>query len=1192
MNFEEAFRFADQMAHARTGKHLNDAQRAVVWGTLQGQKYEEIARDYHCTAQYLQQDVGPNLWKLISKELGVKVNKKNFKTILELYYSQDRSRAPNFPINNGPGIDLGEAPDVPFFYGRSTELLQLEKWVVSEGARVVALLGMGGIGKTTLSVKLAEKIQHYFDFVCWRSLRNAPPLPEILTDIIRLISKSPNDTLPEHHYRQISRLIELMRSHRCLIILDNIESILQPINLAGRYYPGYENYGELFKRVGETNHKSSLIFTTRETPKEIANYASNNPKVCTLQLKGLEETDCQEIVSRKGLSISEEIGHKLVKRYAGNPLALKIVTTTILDLFGGNIAEFLEQIEEGTAVFGGLSDLLEEQLDRLSDLETELMYWLAINREPISLAELQKDIISPADPTELIESLESLTRRSLIENNSGLFTQQPVVMEYVLKQLIEKIVTEIKTESPNLLITHALVKAQAKDYIRESQIRVILQPIAQKLSNIYKFADRLEAQIKQILSRLKLTSREFSGYGGGNLINLCDRLKIDISGYDFSELPIWQAYLQDANLHNVNFAGADLSSSVFAKTLGNYLAVALSSNGKLATADAEGRIFLWQVADAGQLLAFAGKIGATRSIIFSRDGKTLATVGEDPIVRLWDTATGECIDKWKGHSDRINCIGFSADGEIVATGSDDGTAKLWAINSGQCLRTLQGHTSAVRGLSFSPENSLLATCSDDQTAKLWDATTGECISTFLSNTSLILAVGFAEDREEEEEWRAIVCSSDDRTVRLWDIQTGECVGILDGHADSVWAIAFSADGRLLATCSDDRTVKLWVLNSSACIKTLAGLESQVWSAAFSPNGKLLATGNVERIVQLWDVATGQRLRTLRGHTHQVWCVAMSPGGDVLASGSDDRIVRLWDAAAGRCLKSLRGHNEWVWSVAFSPDGEFLASGSYDRTVKLWKVDTGECLQSLRGHSDRVQAIAFSPNGEILASASDDMTVKLWLARTGECLHTLTGHTRWVQAVAFSPDGRFLASASQDLTLRLWDVTAGECLNSFGEGSDRIRYLAFSSRLASELVIASCSDYRSVKLWDGRSGQCIKSWLCPREEVHGVCFSQGDRLLVAASDDRQVELWDFYGEKCLQVFSGHNSPVWSVHLSDNGKILVSGSHDRLLKIWEVDTGECLKTFRTDRPYDGMNITGVKGITSAVKATIKALGAIEG
>lgn len=1191
MNFEEAFRFADQIAMAKTGKHLNDVQRAVILGTWKGQKYLEIAEEYHCTPEYLKQDVGPNLWKLISQELGAKVNKKNFRTVLELHYCQYPPTSINSTVNFGEGIDWGEAPDVPFFYGRRQDLAQLERWVVGEGARVVALLGMGGIGKTTLSVKLAAKIQHNFDFVCWRSLRNAPPLTEILTDLIRFISNSQDDTLPEHLNRQISRLIELMRSHRCLIILDNIESILQPINLAGRYYPDYENYGELFKRICESNHQSCLIFTSREKPKEIATFANNSPKVRCWQLMGLEEADCQEIVSAKGLAISEEIWHQLVRRYVGNPLALKIVTTTIQDLFGGNIAEFLAHIEEGTAVFGDLSDLLEQQLARLSDLEMEIMYWLAINREPISIAALQNDIVSAVTPTELIESLESLTRRSLVENNSGKFTQQPVVMEYTLKQLIEKIIAEINTENPNLLITHALVKAQAKDYIRESQIRVILQPIAQKLSTTYKFTEKLETKIKQILSRLKSASIDFAGYGGGNLINLCDRLKIDISGYDFSNLPIWQAYLQDMTLHNVNFSGADLSKSIFAKTLGNYLAVALCSQGKLATADAEGRIFLWQVADAQQLLAFGDRRWAVRAIVFSKDGKLLATGGEDGMIRLWDTATGECLDKWEGHSDRLNCIGFSADGEIVASGSDDATVKLWALSSGQCLRTLQGHTSAVRGLSFSPEHNLLATCSDDQTAKLWDANTGECLYTFISNTSLILAVGFVEDWQEEEEWRAIACSSDDRTVRLWDIQSGESIGILEGHADSVWEVAFSADGRLLATSSDDRTVKLWEIDRGTCLKTLSGFESQVWSTAFSPNGAMLATGNVERIVQLWDVVAGQRLRTLRGHTHQVWCFAMSPRGDILASGSDDRLVRLWDVAAGRCLKSLRGHQEWVWSIAFSPGGVFLASGSYDRSVKLWKVETGECLQSFLGHSDRVQAIAFSPNGQILASASDDLTIKLWDVRTGECLHTLTGHTRWVVAIAFSPDGRFLASGSQDRTVKLWDTDSGECLNSFAEGGDRIRYLTFNSGKNSELVLASCDDERMIKLWQTKNGQSLKSWLCPREEVHGLCFAKGDRLLVTASEDLQVELWDVRQEKCLQVFSGHQTPIWSVLMSNNGEILVSGSHDRQIKIWDVKTGDCVKTFRTDRPYDGMNIIGVKGITSAVKATLKALGAIE-
>lgn len=1231
MNFEEAFKVTDAIVFDRTRKHLSDAQRAVLWGTWHSQKYHEIAQAYCCTPEYLKQDVGPRLWRLLSAELGEKVSKKNFRTVIELRGVSRRAtlssaetpgtsqeqNSTQMQLGDAPSSqesardlhlvksqeayanlrqDWGEAADVSVFYGRTEELAQLKQWIVSDRCRLVALLGMGGIGKTSLSVKLAQQIQGEFEYLIWRSLCNAPPLTELLYELIQFLSDKQDTDLTEDPERQISRLIELLRQHRCLLILDNAELILQEGKRVGRYRQEYEGYGELLRRVGATVHKSCLVLTSREKPREIASLEGEKLPVRSFQVMGLKQVEGQAIFKANGFSGSEAQWSTLIKRYAGNPLALKIVITTIHDVFSGNISEFLEQVEQGTAVFGEIRDLLQQQLNRLSDLETEVMYWLAINREPISLAELRKDIVSLVSPTEIFESLESLSRRSLIERNAGVFTQQPVVMEYMLERFREQVVEEINTENTFLLMSHALIKAQAKDYIRENQVRVILQPIAQKLSSIYRFNREIEDKLKQLISKIRTKYGDLPGYGGGNIINLCLQFQLDLAGYDFSNLTIWQAYLQDASLQNVNFAGAGLSRSVFAKTLGNSLVVALGQDGLLATGDAEGRFLLWQVADGRQLVACQRQTNWIRSVAFSPDGMTIATGSDDQTVRLWNISTGECLNTWLGHTDKVNCICFSPDGRTLASGSDDQTVRLWNISSGQCIHTLQGHSERVHALTFSPDSCTLASSSDDQTVRLWDVNTGECWRTFTGNTNWIWSVAFVRQPEalakhsegDTRDWRAIAASSDDQTVKLWDVNTGQCFSVLQGHTDSVWGVAFSPDSQILASSSDDQTMKLWQVSTGECSKTLQGIDSQVCSLAFSPDSQILASGSVERMVQLWDTNTGQRLRTLRGYRHQVWSFTFSPDGQTLASGNDDRTVRLWDVRTGRALKTLHSHLDWVWSVAFSPDGTILASGSYDRTVKLWNVQTGECLKTLHGHTERVQAVTFSADGRTVASASDDQTVKLWDVSTGEYLSTLKGHTGWVCSIAFSADSQTLASGSNDQTVRFWDVSTGECLNTLRGHSDRIHTVTFSPN-GQTLASGSCD--QTVKLWEVSTGRVLRNWQGDTERVHAVIFSADGQPLVSGSEGQTVRLWDVDTGECLKTLSGHTSQVWSVSFSCDGSILASGSPDRAIKLWNLETGECLKTLRTDKPYNGMNITGVKGLTPATIATLRTLGAIE-
>ncbi len=442
-------------------KKLQDAkQEAEIWEN-DGERY---------TLEALRERTGlgcGTLAKVLAREKGVdkQTLEQFFRAFnLELDKSDYSRHKPDFREQNNPTLqsrqDWVEAVDVSTFYGRTEELSKLEYWILKDHCRLVALLGMGGIGKTALSVKLAQQIHEHFEVIIWRSLRQAPPIKELLANLIEFLSNQQETDLPRTVDDRVSLLLDYLRKHRCLLVLDNAEAVLRSGNFlqdsysfgecfpnaarAGYYKEGYEGYGELLKRVGEVSHQSCLVLTSREKPKEIASLQGATLPVRSLQLRGLQEVEGQEIIKAKGFFCGSQTEWRvLIERYAGNPLVLKIVATAIQELFEGNISDFLAQ---GTVVFGDIRDLLNQQFNRLSDVEKEMMYWLAINREPVSLPELQEKIVSPVLKSKLLETLESLGRRALIEKKGVLFTLQPMVMEYLTERVIEQFSQEMATE--------------------------------------------------------------------------------------------------------------------------------------------------------------------------------------------------------------------------------------------------------------------------------------------------------------------------------------------------------------------------------------------------------------------------------------------------------------------------------------------------------------------------------------------------------------------------------------------------------------------------------------------------------------------------------------------------------------------------------------------------------------------------
>jgi WD40 repeat protein len=1086
-------------------------------------------------------------------------------------------------------LDWGEAIFNSVFYGRIEELNILEQWILNEHCQLVALLGIGGIGKTSLSVKFAQQIQDNFEYVIWRSLREAPPVKIILGNLIQFLSDEhqTEGNLPENFSERVSRLLYFLQNHRCLLILDNVESILRSGSRAGLYREGYEEYGELLRRVGEATHQSCLVLTSREKPREIALLEGQALPVRSLTLSGLQVLEGQEILKLKGLSALEDEWKVIIERYAGNPLALKIVATTIQDVFDGNVTDFLQQ---DMAVFGDIRDILEEQFERLSDLEKDIMYWLAINRESMRLSELRDDIISPVAPAKLLEAVQSLGRRSLIEKatptliekTGSSFTLQPVVMEYVTSRLIESICEEIATQNIDLFRCHALMKATGKDYVKDTQVRLIIKPVIDGLLHTLRSKRNIENQLTQILTKLRETSPLEPGYTAGNILNLLCHLETDLSSYDFSYLTVWQADMRSMNLHNVNFAHADLAKCVFAETLGGIHSVAFSPDGQLlATGDTNNEIRLYQVAGGKQLLSYNGHTGWIWSVAFSPKNHILASGSEDQTVKLWDISTGQYLTSLYGHYGGIWSVAFSPEGHILASGSEDQTVKLWDISTGQCLKTLPGHNSRVSSVTFSPDGQTLASGCHDQTVKLWDIATGQCLKTLHGHTSGIWSVTFSPNGQ------TLASGCHDQTVKLWDIATGQCLKTLQGHTDCINSVIFSLDGHTLASGSDDKTAKLWDISTGNCFKTLQGHNSRVWSVAFNQDNHTLASGSDDQTVRLWDISTGKCLKSLEGYRNGIWSVCFSSDGKMLVSGSGNQTVKLWDIVSGQCIKTLRGHTNRVTSVALSSNDLIVASGSEDQTAKLWDIRTGKCLKTLRGHSNWLTSVALSPNCHILATCSDDQTVRLWDVNTGHCIHVLEGHTDRVWSVAFNPNGQTLASGCHDQTVKLWDVRTGQCIQTLKGHDGLIWSIAYSPDCR---VLASGSSDQTVKLWDISTGQCIQTLKGHASSIYSTAFSPDGCILASGSGDQMVKLWDLSTGKCLKTLSGHTKWVWSIALSSDGQTLASGSEDDSIRIWDVKTGKCIKTLINDKPYQGMNATGITGITEAQKASLKALGAV--
>jgi WD40 repeat protein/energy-coupling factor transporter ATP-binding protein EcfA2 len=1086
------------------------------------------------------------------------------------------------------GLDVFEEEDADLFFGREKLVDDLVSRV--KGSRTVFITGPSGSGKSSLvraglihALKQGTIKDLHSEGWLYGTLKpGRDPIEALASALSRLKSPELGNYLRQHVDRSnvLNECAESALSdrsdQRLVLFIDQFEEVFTQI---GKEEERLVFLNLLTHAATVENGRVIVLFSMRS---DFVSNCAAYPQLNALlnqQFVQIGAMQPEELVSaiaqpalRVGLRIDPDLIAQIIKDMQGEPGALPLMQFALKDLFdsqqarGGLIALTLDDYLQ----HGGIRKSLERHADDA---------FAKLNESEQGLAR------------SIFSSLIEIGRGTQDTRRTALFDE--LIPADAKTADVEAVVQ--KLADARLITTD---EQAGKDTVTISHEKLIeAWPWLNKLVNENRDVIALQNEIAGNAKEWDDHKRDASYlYTGGRLINAREQLetrKLVLSGMAQEFVQAGRARQRRGQVTLIGGISAIIVLVIIGIIIYSYQSTANSKKlAEQSAAFASTQVAIASTAQANADVAQhqtkisrAGELAAQSVSIRDRNFPISLLLGIEAFQTFDNLQTrGSLLDNVETHpqlrqylagsTDRVNTVAFSPDGKTLASGSGDNTIILWDVATGQPIgQPLRGHTSSVLTVAFSPDGETLASGSCENNNEILNCRKGKII--------------------------------------LWDVATGQPIGQpLTGHAGGVSSVAFSPDGKTLASGSYDKTIILWDMATGHPIGLpLTGHTDVVTSVAFSPDGKTLASGSYDHTIILWDAGTRQPIgQPLTGHTDIVNSVAFSPDGKTLASGGYDKTIILWDVATSRPLgQPLKGHTDVVNSVAFSPDGKTLASGSADKTIILWDVATRQPIgQPLKGHTEWVNSVAFSPldGGKTLASGSCGKVenqgvfllctqgeIILWDVKTGQPIgQPLKGHTDPVTSVVFNPlDGgkTFVSGSCGNVDnhgsctqgeIILWNVAKGQTIGQpFREHASWASSVAFSpdgKTLASgssiscgkvEVDLPLCTQGETI-LWDVKTGQPIGQPLTEHTlAVYSVAFSPDGKTLASGGCGEfdanaycikgETSLWNVVTRQPLgQPLTGHTDRVSSVAFSPDGKTLASASDDRTIILWDVATGQ--------------------------------------